>query len=84
MAATLSASVAAGAESATVATNPNQVFSVQTDKPVLVQSQNVQSGRWNTIGRVEGHDESASFIAPGESVRIRNEGSDAAEIEVFV
>lgn len=82
MPATFAGAIAGGSTSSNITVTPNEVFSVQSDQPVSVQSRNAQSSGWATIGSLTSAD-AKSYIAPSDTVRIVRGAGTAANVEVW-
>lgn len=85
MAATYSDTIAAGDNSGDITVTANAVFSVNTTQPVIVEAKNSgdSGASWGQIYRIETTDAALSFVAPSETIRISNEGTASARVEVF-
>lgn len=83
---TLAVTLSGGATSANIATTPNTVASVNASQPCEVQARNNQTGgpSWASLATLPNTtDNSVSFIAPSDVIRVINLSAESNRIEVF-
>jgi hypothetical protein len=74
--------VNAGSASADIAVTRNAVFSLVTDQPVVVEAKNLATGGYVPIAANTLSNDAKIYIAPSPTIRLRNPGSNNANVEI--
>lgn len=77
------ATIAAGAAGANCTVSANALFTVISDQPVDVEAYNATAGTYALLGQIDAKNKAAGFIAPTDTVRVRNQGQSAAKVEIW-
>lgn len=74
--------VAAGGTSADIPVTRNAVFSFVSDQPVIIEAKNLNTGGYVPMAQASLANDNKALIATSPTVRIRNPGVVAANVEL--